>query len=64
MIWAQTHGLRTENTPNQAATEGRKRAQANGVKFGPKFKLNHFQRQKALARTGTMDRPGTFFIYC
>src|SRR5262249_25367282 len=30
--------------------EGRKRAVANGVKFGPKFKLNHFQRQEALAR--------------
>jgi hypothetical protein len=23
---------------------------ANGVKFGPKFKLNSFQRQEALAR--------------
>jgi len=31
-------------------TEGRKRAVANGVKFGPKFKLNSFQRQEALAR--------------
>jgi DNA invertase Pin-like site-specific DNA recombinase len=31
-------------------TEGRKRARANGVKFGPKFKLNPFQRQEALAR--------------
>jgi DNA invertase Pin-like site-specific DNA recombinase len=30
--------------------EGRKRAVAKGVKFGPKFKLNHFQRQEALAR--------------
>jgi DNA invertase Pin-like site-specific DNA recombinase len=30
--------------------EGRKRAAAKGVKFGPKFKLNHFQRQEALAR--------------
>jgi hypothetical protein len=30
--------------------EGRKRARAGGVKFGPKFKLNHFQRQEALAR--------------
>src|SRR5262245_3104773 len=30
--------------------EGRKRAKAGGVKFGPKFKLNHFQRQEALAR--------------
>jgi DNA invertase Pin-like site-specific DNA recombinase len=31
-------------------TEGRKRAVASGVKFGPKFKLNYFQRQEALAR--------------
>ena len=31
-------------------TEGRQRARASGVKFGPKFKLNHFQRQEALAR--------------
>jgi DNA invertase Pin-like site-specific DNA recombinase len=31
-------------------TEGRKRAQANGVKFGPKFKLSPFQQQEALAR--------------
>ena len=31
-------------------TQGRKRAVANGVKFGPKFKLNSFQRQEALAR--------------
>ena len=31
-------------------TEGRKRAVANGVKFGPKFKLNSFQKQEALAR--------------
>jgi DNA invertase Pin-like site-specific DNA recombinase len=30
--------------------EGRKRAVAKGVKFGPKFKLNHFQRQEALDR--------------
>jgi DNA invertase Pin-like site-specific DNA recombinase len=30
--------------------EGRKRAVAKGVKFGPKFKLNHFQRQEAIAR--------------
>ena len=30
--------------------EGRKRAVAKGVKFGPKFKLNRFQRQEALAR--------------
>jgi DNA invertase Pin-like site-specific DNA recombinase len=33
--------------------EGRKRAMAKGVKFGPKFKLNHFQRQEALARLET-----------
>jgi DNA invertase Pin-like site-specific DNA recombinase len=31
-------------------SEGRKRATAKGVKFGPKFKLNRFQRQEALAR--------------
>ena len=31
-------------------TEGRKGAVANGVKFGPKFKLNSFQKQEALAR--------------
>ena len=31
-------------------TEGRKRARANGVKFGLKFKLNHFQRQEAQVR--------------
>ena len=31
-------------------TEGRKRAVAKGVKFGPKFKLNSFQRQEAVAR--------------
>jgi DNA invertase Pin-like site-specific DNA recombinase len=31
-------------------SEGRKRAVASGVKFGPKFKLNGFQRQEALAR--------------
>jgi DNA invertase Pin-like site-specific DNA recombinase len=30
--------------------EGRKRAVTKGVKFGPKFKLNRFQRQEALAR--------------
>jgi DNA invertase Pin-like site-specific DNA recombinase len=30
--------------------EGRRRAVAKGVKFGPKFKLNHFQRQEAMAR--------------
>ena len=30
--------------------EGRKRARASGVKFGPKFKLNGFQKQEALAR--------------
>jgi DNA invertase Pin-like site-specific DNA recombinase len=31
-------------------TEGRKRARSNGVKFGPKFKLNRFQQQEALIR--------------
>ena len=31
-------------------SEGRKRAKASAVKFGPKFKLNHFQRQEALVR--------------
>ena len=31
-------------------SEGRRRAVAKGVKFGPKFKLNRFQRQEALAR--------------
>jgi DNA invertase Pin-like site-specific DNA recombinase len=30
--------------------EGRKRAAAAGVKFGPKFKLNHFRRKEAFAR--------------
>ena len=30
--------------------EGRKRAVSAGVKFGPKFKLDSFQRRKALAR--------------
>jgi DNA invertase Pin-like site-specific DNA recombinase len=30
--------------------EGRKRAVAKGVKFGPKFKLNSFQRQEAMTR--------------
>jgi DNA invertase Pin-like site-specific DNA recombinase len=30
--------------------EGRKRAVAKGVKFGPKFKLSHYQKQEALAR--------------
>ena len=29
-------------------TEGRSRAVANGVEFGPKFKLTYFQRQEAL----------------
>jgi DNA invertase Pin-like site-specific DNA recombinase len=28
----------------------RKRAISNGVKFGPKFKLDSFQRREALAR--------------
>ena len=32
------------------AREGRKRAVSNGVKFGPKFKLDSFQRREALAR--------------
>jgi DNA invertase Pin-like site-specific DNA recombinase len=36
-------------------TEGRKRAVVKGVKFGPKFKLNHFQRQEALARLDAGD---------
>lgn len=31
-------------------TDGRKRAVANGVRFGRKKKLTHFQRQEALAR--------------
>jgi DNA invertase Pin-like site-specific DNA recombinase len=31
-------------------TDGRKRAVANGVRFGRKKKLSHFQRQEALAR--------------
>jgi DNA invertase Pin-like site-specific DNA recombinase len=31
-------------------SEGRKRAAAAGVKFGPKFKLDGFQRLEALAR--------------
>jgi DNA invertase Pin-like site-specific DNA recombinase len=30
--------------------EGRRRAKAGGVKFGPKFKLSPFQRREALAR--------------
>jgi DNA invertase Pin-like site-specific DNA recombinase len=30
--------------------EGRERARANGVKFGPKFKLTKHQREEALAR--------------
>jgi DNA invertase Pin-like site-specific DNA recombinase len=34
------------------AREGRKRAVNNGVKFGPKFKLDSFQRREALARLG------------
>ena len=32
--------------------EGRKRAKARGVAFGPKFKLTPHQRQEALARRG------------
>ena len=31
-------------------TEGRTRAKSKGVKFGPKFKLNRYQREEALAR--------------
>src|SRR5215831_3840299 len=31
-------------------SEGRKRARANGVKFGPKHKLSSYQRQEALSR--------------
>ena len=30
--------------------EGRKRAVAAGVKFGPKFKLDTFQKREALSR--------------
>lgn len=37
--------------------EGRKRAVAKGVKFGPKFKLNHFQRQEALAQLEAGESP-------
>jgi DNA invertase Pin-like site-specific DNA recombinase len=33
--------------------EGRERAKANGVKFGPKFKLTPHQRQEALQRRAT-----------
>jgi DNA invertase Pin-like site-specific DNA recombinase len=40
-------------------TEGRKRARANGVKFGPKFKLNPFQRQEALARLAAGEGQST-----
>jgi DNA invertase Pin-like site-specific DNA recombinase len=32
--------------------EGRKRAQANGVRFGRKPKLSDFQRKEALQRRG------------
>ena len=39
--------------------EGRKRARANGVKFGPKFKLNPFQRQEALARLAAGEGQST-----
>jgi DNA invertase Pin-like site-specific DNA recombinase len=35
--------------------EGRKRAQARGVKFGRPRKLNHHQREEALARLATGD---------
>jgi DNA invertase Pin-like site-specific DNA recombinase len=34
----------------ERTTEGRKRAQARGVRFGRKFKLTAHQRQEALAR--------------
>jgi DNA invertase Pin-like site-specific DNA recombinase len=34
-------------------SEGRKRARANGVKFGPKHKLSSYQRQEALSRLAT-----------
>jgi hypothetical protein len=30
---------------------------AKGVKFGPKFKLNHFQRQEALAQLEAGESP-------
>jgi DNA invertase Pin-like site-specific DNA recombinase len=40
-----------ERELTQARTrEGRKRAVAAGVKFGPKFKLDSFQKREALAR--------------
>jgi hypothetical protein len=41
-------------------TEGRKRAVANGVKFGPKFKLNSFQKQEALARLAAGESQSVF----
>ena len=42
-----------------AWTEGRKRAVAKGVKFGPKFKLSHFQKQEALTRLAAGERRRT-----
>jgi DNA invertase Pin-like site-specific DNA recombinase len=36
--------------------EGRKRAQARGIKFGPKFKLTKHQRQEAQARREAGER--------
>jgi DNA invertase Pin-like site-specific DNA recombinase len=37
--------------------EGRKRAVAAGVKFGPKFKLDAFQKREALARLDAGESP-------
>jgi DNA invertase Pin-like site-specific DNA recombinase len=37
--------------------EGRKRAQANGVKFGRKRKLSDFQRKEAIRRRAAGERP-------
>jgi DNA invertase Pin-like site-specific DNA recombinase len=34
----------------QRTGEGRTRAKANGVKFGPKFKLTKHQKDEAIAR--------------
>jgi DNA invertase Pin-like site-specific DNA recombinase len=39
--------------------EGRRRAKAAGRKFGPKFKLNGFQRQEALARLAAGESQAT-----
>jgi DNA invertase Pin-like site-specific DNA recombinase len=38
-------------------SEGRKRAVAAGVKFGPKFKLDAFQKREALARLDAGESP-------